>query len=508
MFYLDLVAARTMLVWCPDWPVVATGLTGPVAVMRANRVVACSPEARAEGVRRGLRKRDAQARCPGLRLVEHDPGRDARGFEPVVAAVEELVAGVAIARPGVCAFAAKGPAGYYGSEEMAAEKIVEHIAVECGVEAQIGVAEGSFAALLAARAGRLIPAGQTASFLSGLPVSTLDRPPLTSLLERLGIGTLGNFASLPSSEVFARFGFDAALAQRLASGQDERPLEVRQPPPDLEVAQEFDEPLLRVDMAAFAARALAERLHEKLAGYGLVCTRLAIVAVTVGGQELYRVWRHDGVLSAVAISDRTRWQLDGWLTSRKLTGGLVALRLMPDGVLNQLGLQPGLWGEAGAERERAHRSMHRVQGLLGPEGVQVAVTGGGRDHLTQGTLVPWGDERVPALPHGPWPGRLPAPAPAMIEALPQPIQVLDHNHHPVRVDARLRLSGEPATVLIGTFRGEIAEWAGPWPVDERWWSQTGEANRLARLQVVLTDGRALMLTLSGGVWRVAFTFEQ
>ena len=108
---------RTMLVWCPDWPVIAAGIidgvpgTSPVAVMDANRVIACSPAARAEGVRRGLRKRDAQARCPELIVVEHDPARDARAFEPVVAAIEELAAGVEVVRPGVCALAARGPAG-------------------------------------------------------------------------------------------------------------------------------------------------------------------------------------------------------------------------------------------------------------------------------------------------------------------------------------------------------------------------------------------------------------
>src|SRR5688572_18534579 len=192
-----------MLVWCPDWPVVAAEIVdgipagGPVAVLHANKVVASSAAARAEGVRRGLRKRDAQSRCPQLTVVEHDPGRDMRAYEPVVAAVEQLAAGVAVLRPGVCAFAARGPARYFGGEEAAAEKLVDQVANECGVEAQIGVADGAFAALLAARAGRLIEPGQTAEFLAGLSVSTLERPELADLLWRLGVRTLGGFAALP-----------------------------------------------------------------------------------------------------------------------------------------------------------------------------------------------------------------------------------------------------------------------------------------------------------------------
>src|SRR6478609_5665837 len=154
---------RILMLWCPDWPVIAAGLTegidvhAPVVVLRANRVLACSPAARAEGVRRGLRKREAQGRCPQLTVVEHDPGRDTRAFEPVVAAVEEVAPGVEVIRPGACGLAVRGPASYYGGEAQAAEKLVEHAAVRCGIEVQAGVADGVFAALLAARAGVLVP---------------------------------------------------------------------------------------------------------------------------------------------------------------------------------------------------------------------------------------------------------------------------------------------------------------------------------------------------------------
>ncbi|MFI7605108.1 DNA polymerase Y family protein [Micromonospora sp. NPDC049366] len=407
---------RTLLLWCPDWPVLAAEIvdgvpaTGPVAVLHANRVVACSERARAEGVRRGLRKREAQGRCPQLTVVDYDPGRDARAFEPVVAAVEELVAGVEVVRPGACALTARGPSRYFGGEEAAAERIIEHVAQTCVVESQVGIAAGVFAAGLAARTGRIVPPGQTPEFLAGLPVEALGRPALADLLRRLGVRTLGDFAALPAGDVLARFGFDGALAHRLAAGRDHRPLAVRQPPADLTVTAEHDEPIDRVDAAAFAARALAEQLHDRLAGHGLACTRLGIEAVTAHGQELHRVWRHDGLLTAAAIADRVRWQLDGWLTGSsrrggggpaRPTSGIIRLRLVPDGVIAQAGLQAGLWGETGEERERAHRALSRVQGILGPEAVLTAVLGGGRSPADQVRLVPWGDERLPARPGPP-----------------------------------------------------------------------------------------------------------
>ena len=53
---------------------------------------------------------------------------------------------------------------------------------------------------------------------------------------------------------------------------------------------------------------------------------------------------------------------------------------------------------------------------------------------------------------------------------------------------------------------EITGWAGPWPIDERWWAPR-ESRRRARFQVALTDGRALLLVLAGGQWAVEAVYD-
>ncbi|GAA0732384.1 DNA polymerase Y family protein [Dactylosporangium roseum] len=510
---------RTMVIWCPDWPVIAAEIVDgypshePVAVLHANRVLSASPAARDEGVRRGLRKREAQGRCPHLIVLEHDPGRDMRAFEPVLTAVEALAPGVETLRPGACALAARGPARYYGGEEAAAERLVEQIAQRCDVEAQVGIADGTFAAGLAARAGAVVPPGETAAFLADLSITALGRPALVDLLRRLGIHTLAEFAALPGGDVLARFGFDAALAHRLAGGWDERPLAPRRPPPDLDVTETFDDPVDRVDAAAFAARALAERLHDRLGSHGLACTRLAIEATTETGEELVRTWRHDGLLGVGQIADRLRWQLDGWLRTRRTEqakpgSGIIRLRLVPEGVVEHLGLQPGLWGEAGEERDRAHRALTRVQGLLGPDAVLTAVLDGGRADSRRIRLVAWGDERVAQSVEAPWPGRLPPPAPATLYVEPLPAEVLAADGTPVGVSGRLTLTAVPSKIRIGGAPQpvEIVAWAGPWPVDERWWAE-GESRRYARFQLQLADDRALLAVLENGAWRVEALYD-
>ena len=600
-------AERTLALWCADWPLVAAGVSPdePAVVLHAGRTVACTPAARAEGVHRGMRRRDAEARCPHLTVLDHDPARDARAFEPVAAAVEAFAPRVELTRPGLCSVVTRGPSRYFGGDEPLAAQVVAAVQEVLGAAAAhvgAGVADGAFAAALAARATAggapvlVLAEGATLPFLAGLPVSALANADaggrgrgepagsggrgepagsggmteLASLLVRLGLRTLGAVAALPEVDLVARFGPDGGLAWRRSRGLDDRPLEGRDPPPDLAVEVVLDPPADRVDTAAFAARTLAADLHDRLDARGLACTRLTIEATTTDGERLSRVWRHEGRFTPGATAERVRWQLDGWLSAgaraarqsgedgaraarqsgedgegdapgdvggRAEGGGLVLLRLVPEEVVAGGGRQLGFWGGDAEADERAARALARVQGLLGPAAVVTAVPSGGRAPRLRATLVPWGDPREPAQPGGeakravielgpatdrpevaerpvrrpkramgaaagevpPWPGRIPGPPPAVVPAERDPAEVVDAGGAPVTVSGRGLASAAPARVAWagGTF--DVEGWAGPWPVEERWWDPAAAA-RLARVQVTATDGTALLLACESGAW--------
>ena len=521
--------ARVVVVWCPDWPVVAgatvEGLAAqtPAAVVAANRVVACSATARAQGVRCGQRRREAQGRCPQMAVLADDPDRDARAFEPVVAAVETLVPGVEVLRPGLVALPARGPTRYFGSELTVVERISDVLAEQSGVECQLGIADGLFAATLAAHRGLLVPPEGSASFLAPLSIAELhqdatgtDRGALVGLLHRLGLRTLGTFAALAVDDVASRFGLDGVCAHRLAQGLDERPLARRDPPVDLTITRRFDPPLDRVDVAAFASREPAEQMHAALAARGLACVRLGVGAYTEAGEQLHRMWRCAEPLTASGIADRVRWQLDGWLTSRgpRPSAAITVLTLTPEEVIGGQALQRGLWGEAGEDDERAGRALVRVQAMLGPESVFTGVLGGGRDPTDRVRLVPWGDDLTPACDaDSPWPGRLPAPSPSRVPAPPLPAEVLDDAGRVVGVSGRGRLTGPPYRVAVGdNLQRRVLTWAGPWPVEERWW-EPGGGRRCARLQAVLDAAGAadellaVLLICETGHWRVEGVYE-
>jgi protein ImuB len=522
------MAVRMLAAHCPDWPTTAAGaLPGePAAVIEANQVVAVTPAARAAGVLLGLRRRDAQGRCPELRLLPADPDRDARVFEPVVAALERVVPGAEVTRPGDCLVPVRGAARYFGAESLVIAQVRGAVTAALAALAEdrpqrptalggdaarcrFGIADGPFAAGIAARLGVTVPAGGSAGFLADLPVDLLDRPELVGLLRRLGLPTLGAFAALPAGEVLARFGPDGALAHRLARGDDERLAQPRVAPADLAVATVLDPPADDVEQVVFVARRLAEAAYAKLVDAGLACARVAIEAETEHGERLRRVWRHDGPLTAAAITDRIRWQLDGWLSAANPAGaptaGVTRILVTPEDLLTADGRQLGLWGEPGAADGRVRRALDRVQGLLGPDAVLTAQVRGGRDPASAVEYVPWGEPRGPRSPAeaeratAPWPGRLPAPAPATVLTEPRPAALLDAAGEPVAVSGRAAVTAAPAWLAVdGRHPVRVTGWAGPWPADERWWEPTGR--RRARVQLTTEDGSARLLFVEAGQW--------
>ncbi len=503
--------ARVLVVWCPDWPLVAVGADPavPAVVVAGGRVSACTAAARAAGVRRGHRLRDAQRYCPEVAVHVHDLEAEARAFEPVVAVIEEICPRIEIVRPGLVAVPARGPSRYYGGEAAVAAAVRDAV-LDHGVACAVGVADGAFAADLAARAAwtdaddgvRVIESPATPAFLRPHPVAVLELPELADVLGRLGVRTLGDLAALPARDVLARFGSDGAAAHRLACGLDARPPAARPAGEDLSVDIEFDPPVEQSEPAVFAAKGLADRLHTGLSERGLACVRVEVEAFTDDGRSRSRLWRHGGALSSLAVAERVRWQLDAWRTAGELTGGLTHLRLAPDHLVVDIGRQLTLWGQSRAGDD-VDRAATRVQVMLGHAAVTRPVVVGGRGPGEQVARVPWGDTLDTARPaEHPWPGRVPAPPPAVVPPGPVPARVLDASGTLVAVSGRSEVSAPPARLVLGG--GEtlaVSDWTGPWPAWEHWWDPASR-RRCARFQLVTEDGRGWLVVLQDGAWGV------
>ena len=472
----------------------------------------------------GAVQRVLVAWCPAW---EQDSELDTWAFEQVVTVLEGFCPRVEVLCPGACAIGARGPAGYFGGEEALARKIIDAVA-RLGFACQVGVADGLFAAQLAARMGMatIVAPGGTPVFLAPHPVGSLGNPELADLLPRLGIRTLGEFAALSAAEAANRFGSTGALAHRLARGLGPRPLIPRPPSADLSVSVVFDPPAEQDEPVVFAAKALAEQLHAGLAARGLACVRVQVQVICTDGQEIARLWRHDGLLSSLAVAERVRWQLGGWRAAQDARGrgvtapgrlpfadeaiapgGIALLRLVPDQLVRSTGRQLGLWGETAVD-DRVARAALRVQAMLGHGSVVRPLLAGGRSPADQVTLVPFGDAADPRFPADrPWPGRLLAPAPATVYPVPRSAKVTDESGAAVTVTGRALISAPPAWLSAhGEPRLAIISWAGPWPLTERWWSPA-TSRRQARFQLVAEDGSAWLAVVQDGQWLIEASYD-
>lgn len=513
--FLDQAAIRVLVMWYPDWPVLSAFPDAPgeepLVVLDKGIVLACSAGARSGGVRRGMRRREAQSRVPSLRWELHNPEDDARAFEPLLRAMEHISPGVELIRPGMCATGARGPSRYFGGEERLVDALGEYLESLGYPDARFGIADGSFAATQAARADLVVPAGQSPSFLSSLPVDTLDEPELTDLLRRLGLRTLGDFASLPANQVSARFGADGVEAHRLAAGKERRRLAVRTPPPELMLSIDLDPPLDNVETIAFTSRQYADRYVAQLARHDLVCTVLDVRLVDEDGSSSRRTWRHPRWFTAADVVDRVRWQVQAATPANgavklgidgggALLGALAQIVLTPREVDRVGEHAEGLYAQ-GRDDERVHRAFTRVQSMLDHTAILTPVRSGGRSPREFCTFTPWGEIGTSRRdPLAPWPGRLPDPAPSQLPSPPESVVVAGTDGAGVGVDERGFLTSVPALLR---FRGSAAEritgWAGPWHSDERWWD-VAAGRELSRIQAVTPSGAYLLVHSSTGWW--------
>ncbi len=192
----------------------------------------------------------------------------------------------------------------------------------------------------------------------------------------------------------------------------------------------------------FIAKQLADELAGTLAADGRVCTRLVVVLESEHGECSERSWYRSGGLSAQAMVERVRWQLDAWVnlprgSEQELTGGIVLVRLVPDEVRADEGMQLGLWGGQSEADRQAARAIARLTTLTSDDAVTVPVWNGGRLPADRYRWVSAAmvdlDHRARAVsaagtgsgPTGPWPGTLPSPSPATVFADPHPAVVVD-----------------------------------------------------------------------------------
>jgi DNA polymerase-4/protein ImuB len=193
-------------------------------------------------------------------------------------------------------------------EERLAELIVGAMKDVAGLAVRVGMADGKFAAYVAAmvqpaaardavRSGRsdaasvqIVAPGEGAAFLATLPID--DLPVSTEMRRRLrlfGLQSLGELGRLPQSAVTAQFGREGSQAWELAHGVDRTPIVPYQPETSISERLAFPSPVDTWDVLFAAAKALLGRALYRPEVHGRAARGVRLRAYLEDG----RVWERE-----------------------------------------------------------------------------------------------------------------------------------------------------------------------------------------------------------------------
>ena len=200
---------------------------------------------------------------------------------------------------------------------------------------------------------------------------------------------------------------------------------------------------------------------------------------------------------------------------------------VPDEVRADDGMQLGLWGGQSEADRQAARAIARLTSLTSDDAVTVPVWRGGRLPADRygGCRPRWstsitgrGRCRRPARErtHRPVAGVAAVAVAGDRVRRPASRRGVDGHGEPVRVERPRHVSAPPSVLVLlsgddatGWRRGRprpIVAWAGPWPVEERWW-EPGQHRRLARFQVVTDDHDGFLVVAEHQRWWISARYD-
>ena len=290
------------------------------------------------------------------------------------------------------------------------------------------------------------------------------------------------------------------VPHQLACGEDAPAISPRLVPLDLDQRVVCDPPSTDIEALIVQATPGVDRLVTALLEHSLVCNQLRLALHTQDGLIHERVWRHPWQFTGTELLDRVRWQLEEFAAETSERHDAVSLlTFSPESLEDAAHHAEGLWGDR--PDEHVMRTLAQLQSRLGHEAVLSPAIGGGRLLDERRVLRPWGEAAPPPRERRtdqPWPGSLPGPAPATVFAQARGADVLDATGAPVRVDRRGGVSAPPVAVRLDTHGSRrLTAWAGPWPIQQRWWRNPLLVNRF---QMVDDRGDAWLLLTDGDRW--------
>ena len=463
------------------------------------RVVAATRAARHAGVRRGATLAQARLLLPKLAARGRDRECERAAAEALLEAAEQISPRVEEVAPGTVLLEIDDAARRLRASadpERELGRALVRVAVRAGLPARVGIASSRLAAEVAAQGAgdgepAIVPSGGEAESLALLPLARLaPEVALATTLERWGVTTIGELARLPPDEIASRLGEAGRRLHAVARGLDPRPLAPREPPRELREGMELEWPLTTLEPFLFLARAALDRLCRRLDGEGLGCAALGI-ALTL---EPDGVDERSLALPAPTREAKTLLRLAQLDLEARPPGAAVrgfAFTAVPD---RPRAAQLALFGPPQLSPDRLATTLARLFALLGPDrsGSPAAVDG----HRP---------ERCALVPFAP-------PPPPRFAAEPRRrrgLLAVRTLRPPVELEVVVDGGGRPRAVapVVGEasarrpeVRGEVAVAAGPWRLEEGWWSAAPVAREYWDVELAARGLWRLFRDTASGRW--------
>ncbi len=357
--------------------------------------------------------------------------------------------------------------GHLVGPPQAIGRELRRTAADRQIALHVAVSASRMTALLLsqARAGlTVVPPGDEASALSPLPLRWLQRAPggeaadaLMATMRRWGAKTLGDLAKLPPVPLSERLGQAGLVWQRIARGDDIRPLAPTSADTRFEQSLDLEWPIEGIEPLSFVLGRLCDALAVQLEGHdrGVAVLHVRLRLVTretyTRSLQLPAPIRDPRVLRTLALVD---------LESHPPPAAIDRVTIEVDPTPGRV-VQFSLLARAMPSAERLSTLLARLTALMGEGQI-------GSPRLTD-SYRPGAFVMAPFMEPGDRPaGHTSAAAPG---TAPDVRRALRRFRMPV--PARVNLAeGRPVRVVSdrrGLAGGAVETCAGPWRTSGEWW---------------------------------------
>lgn len=285
---------RVISIWLPFWKTDrlanSNGATGrhepgaPLVVIAkgkgGKRVVATNWAGLENGLRPGMLLTDACAMLPSLTAIPQDAPAEQAALKRLAAACNRFSPWTAPDEPDGLWIEATGLDLLYGGEAELLRHILSYLE-RLGLTARVAMAGTPGAARALAHFGRattiIAPPGEDACAIASLPVKALRlNADSVTLLNGLGLKTIGQLLDIPRASLRARFGKAITCRLDQALGEDGEALSPLMPEPVYAARAEFADPLTALEGLERTARHLIEDITSQLKDDGKGARRFTL----------------------------------------------------------------------------------------------------------------------------------------------------------------------------------------------------------------------------------------